>query len=80
MALGGCCVSKCCVCLSSFYVISDEFSDGVGYGSVCELVYVDCVNVLFMSNATVMVRSGGSLWLKSVAIVLLMQCSAVSVE
>ena len=35
---------------------------------------------LLVSNATVMVRSGGSFWLKLVAIVLLMQCSAVSVE
>ena len=32
---------------------------------------------LCLSNAIVMVRSGGSLWLKPVAIVLLMQCSAV---
>ena len=37
MALGECCVSKC-VCLSAFYVLGDEYSDGVGYPSVCELV------------------------------------------
>ena len=37
-------------------------------------------NALIMSNATVMVRSGGSSGLKPVAIVLLMQCSAVYVE
>ena len=37
-------------------------------------------NALLMSNVTVMVRSGCSFWLQHVAIVLLMQCSAVSVE
>ena len=52
LALGGCSVSKCRVCFSSFYVVSDELIDGVGYVSVYELV----------------------------AIVLLMQCSAVYVE
>ena len=45
--------------------------------SVCMFIVP---NDLLMSNATVMVRSGGSFWLKPVAIVLLMQCSAVSVE
>ena len=45
--------------------------------SVCMLIVS---NTLFMSNATVIVRSGGSLWLKPVAIILLVQCSAVSVE
>ena len=44
--------------------------------SVCMLVCVYVSNALLMSNATVMVR----FWLKPVAIVLLMQCSAVSVE
>ena len=27
-----------CICYSSFHVVSDEFSDVVGYASVCELV------------------------------------------
>ena len=46
---------------------------------VCMLIVS---NALLMSNATVSVnvRSGGSFWLKSVAIVLLIQCSAVSVK
>lgn len=44
---------------------------------VCMLIVS---NALLMSNATAMVRSGGSFWLKPVAIVLLMLCSAVSVE
>ena len=49
LALGGCCVSKCCVCFSSFYVVSDEFSDGVEYTGVCVslsisvCVCVDCI-------------------------------------
>ena len=34
-------------------------------------------NVLLMSNATVIVRSGGLFWLKPVAMVLFMVCSAV---
>ena len=35
---------------------------------------------LLMSSATVMVRSGGLFWLKPVAMVLFMLCSAVLVE
>ena len=45
--------------------------------SLCMLIVL---NVLLMSNTTDMVRSGGSFWLNLVAIVLLMQCSKVSVE
>ena len=37
-------------------------------------------NALLMSSATVMVRSGGLFWLKPVAMVLFMLCSAVLVE
>ena len=37
-------------------------------------------NALRMSSATVIVRSGGLFWLKPVAIVLFMVCSAVLVE
>ena len=37
-------------------------------------------NDLLMSSATVIVRSGGLLWLKPVAMVLFMLCSAVFVE
>ena len=37
-------------------------------------------NALLMSNATAMVRVGGMSWLKPVAAVLLMLCSAVFVE
>ena len=45
-----------------------------------ECVYVDCVNALLMSSATVIVRSGCLFWLKPVAMVLFMLCSAVLVE
>ena len=41
------------VCFSSFYVVSDEFSDSVGYASVCELVYFS-VYTLIVSNAFLM--------------------------
>ena len=37
-------------------------------------------NVLLMSSATVIVRSGGLFWLKPVAIVLFCVCSDVLVE
>ena len=37
-------------------------------------------NALRMSRATVIVRSGGLFWLKPVALVLFMLCSAVVVE
>ena len=37
-------------------------------------------NALHMSRATVIVRSGGLFWLKPVAMVLFMLCSAVFVE
>ena len=37
-------------------------------------------NVLLMSSATVIVRSCGLFWLKPVAMVLFMLCSAVIVE
>ena len=37
-------------------------------------------NVLFMSSATVIVRSGSMFWLKPVAMVLFMLCSDVIVE
>ena len=37
-------------------------------------------NALLMSSATVIVRSGGLFWLKPVAMVLFMLCSAVPIE
>ena len=45
--------------------------------SVCMLTVS---NALLMSSATVIVRSGGLFWLKHVAMVLFMLCSAVLVE
>ena len=38
------------------------------------------LNVLLMSSATVIVRSGGLFWLKPVTMVLFMLCSAVFVD
>ena len=51
---------------------------------VCVSLYINvCMfavsNALLMSNATAMVRVGGMGWLKPVATVLLMLCSAVFV-
>ena len=47
------------------------------YVNVCMLTVS---NALLMSSATVIVRSGGLFWLKPVAMVLFMLCSAVLVE
>ena len=47
---------------------------------MCECVYVYCVECFAMSSATVIVRSGGLFWLKPVAMVLFMLCSAVLIE
>ena len=44
---------------------------------LCRMLY-SCL--MLLSNATAMVRVGGMGWLKSVATVLLMLCSAVFVE
>ena len=50
----------------------------------CSLCVSMCMltvsNALLMSSATVIVRSGGLFWLKPVAIVLFMLCSAVLLE
>ena len=48
--------------------------------SVCILCILTVSNVLLMSSATVIVSSGGLFWLKPVAMVLFMLCSAVLVE
>ena len=49
--------------------------------SLCVSVCMMTVsNDLFMSSATVIVRSGGWFWLKPVAMVLFMLCSTVLVE
>ena len=48
--------------------------------SLCVSVCIFTVsNTLLMSSATVIVRSGGLFWLKPVAMVLIMLCSAVLV-
>ena len=68
-------VPECCVCHAFLDVVCD----------VSEYCCVVCSNVcmftvsnaLLMSNATAMVRVGGMGWLKPVATVLLMLCSAV---
>ena len=43
-------------------------------------MYVDCVECFPMSSATVIVCSAALFWLKPVAMVLFMSCSAVLVE
>ena len=70
-------VPECCVCHAFFDVVCDVFEYGMWYVSVCMFTVS---NALRMSNATAIVRVGGMGWLKPVATVLLMLCSAVFVE
>ena len=65
-----------------FDVVCDIFENGVRlvwFGAVY-VCMVTVSNALLMSSPTVIVRSGGLFWLKSVAMVLFMLCSAVLVE
>ena len=52
---------------------------GCLFGVVC-VCKLTVSNALLMSSATVIVRCGGLFWLKPVAMVLFMFCSAVLVE
>ena len=72
-------VPECCVCHASLDVVCDVSECGM---FVCVSLSVNvCMftvsNALLMSNATAIVRVGGMGWLKPVATVLLMLCSAV---
>ena len=77
-------VPECCVCHASFDVVCDV--SGMVCGMlVCVSLSVNvCIftvsNALLMSNANATVCVGGIGWLKPVATVLLMFCSAVFVE
>ena len=75
-------VPECCVYHASFDVVCDVSEYGM---LVCVSLSINvCMftvsNALLMSNATAIVRVGGMCWLKPVATVLLMLCSAVFVE
>ena len=75
-------VPECCVCHAFFYVVCDVSECGM---LVCVTLSINwCMftvsNALLVSNATVIVRVGEMGWLKLVATVLLMLCSAVFVE
>ena len=75
-------VPECCVCHASLDVVCDVSEYGM---FVCVSLSVNvCMftvsNALLMSNATAIVRVGGMGWLKPVATVVLMLCSAVFVE
>ena len=77
-------VPECCVCHASLDVVCDVSEYGVCMFVCVSLSINVCMftvsNALLMSNATAMVRVGGMGWLKPVATVLLMLCSAVFVE
>ena len=80
-------VPECCVCHASFDVVCDVSEYGMWYVSVYEFMSLSinvCMftvsNALLMSNTTAIVHVGWMGWLKPVATVLLMLCSAVFVE
>ena len=76
-------VSECGLDFAAFDVVCHVFDNGVWvvwcslYVSVCMLTVS---NALLMSCANVIMRSGGLFWLKPVAMVMFMLCSAVLVE
>ena len=64
-------------------MVCDEFDNGAWdvWSGLCVSVCMLAVShVLQNFSATVIVRAGGLIWLKPVAIVLFMLCSAVHVE
>ena len=75
-------VPECCVCHASFVVVCDvsEYSMLVCVSLSINVCMFTVSNALLMSNATAIVRVGGMGWLKPVATMLLMLCSAVFVE
>ena len=77
-------MSECDVCFAAFDVVCNEFIMVRGMFVWCSLCVSVCMftvsNAFLMSRATVIVRSGGLLGLKSVSMVLLILCSAVLVE
>ena len=78
-------VPECCVCHASFDVVCNVSEYGMWYVRVCVSSSINvCMftvsNALLMSNATAIVCVGGMSWLKPVATVLLMLCSALFVE
>ena len=78
-------VPECCVCHASFDVVCDVSEYGICGMLVCVSLSINvCTftvsNALLMSNATAIVCVAGMGWLKHVATVLLMLCSAVLVD
>ena len=72
--------SECCVCHASFDVVCDVSAYGMLVCVSLSINVFTVLNTLLMSNATAIVRVGGMGWLKPVATVLEMLCSAVLVE
>ena len=72
LTLSGCVVSICCVDFASLDVVCDELII-----SVCMLIVS---KALLISSATVIVCTGGAIWLNPFATMLFSVCSAVTVE
>ena len=85
LTLFGCVVSIWCVCFASLDVVCDEFNIFALNVFFCNSFLISvCMffvsKDLFISSATVIVRSGGGIWLNPLATVLFNVCSAVTIE
>ena len=69
-------VPECCVCHAFFDVICDLSE----YGVLVYLLMCVCLLCQMFCSCLMQLRMGGMCWLKPVATVLLMLCSAVFVE
>ena len=84
LTLFGCVISICCVGFASLDVVCDELNDcawNVFWSSFLISVCTFIVSKgLLISSATVIVRTGGVIWVNPFATVLFSVCSAVTVE
>ena len=76
-------ISICCVGFASLDVVCDELNDCAWFFCSSFLISV-CMFIvskaLLISSATVIVRTGGAIWLNPFAMVLFSVCSDVTVE
>ena len=74
-------ISICWEGFASLDVVCDELND-CAWNVFCSsfLISVCMLKVLLISSATVIVRTGGAIWLNPFATVLFSVCSSVTVE
>ena len=83
LTLFGCVISICCVGFKSLDVVAMNLMIVPGMFVCCSFMISMCMFIvskaLLMSSATVIVRTGGAIWLNPFATVLFSVCSAVTV-